>query len=132
MQAFVLDCSVTMTWLFTDEITIYTEAILNSLTKKTAYVPWIWSLEVSNVLLFAEKKKRITHVQATTFKQSLEKLSIITTQINNDIYEIAREFNLSAYDACYLALALEKNIPIATLDKALISAAENSLIGLVK
>lgn len=124
--SFVLDCSITMTWLFMDETTEYTNAILKSLSQSAAIVPPVWSLEVNNVLLVAERKKRITHTQAITFKQALKKLPIYEDDIGNEAYEIAREFHLSAYDASYLELALRKNLPIATLDKALILAAKTS------
>ncbi len=130
-SSFVLDCSVTMTWLFEDEVTPYTISILKSLTKATAIVPVIWALEVNNVLLMTEKKSRVTHMQAVVFKQALREMSIQEDNIeNNDAYEIAREFNLTAYDASYLELALRKKIPIATLDKALIHAAKKSGIDL--
>ncbi|MBS0655504.1 MAG: type II toxin-antitoxin system VapC family toxin [Verrucomicrobia bacterium] len=48
---FVLDCSITMAWLFEDETTQYTETILDQLSTHTAIVPTIWPLEVANVLV---------------------------------------------------------------------------------
>ncbi|MBP9725862.1 MAG: type II toxin-antitoxin system VapC family toxin [Gammaproteobacteria bacterium] len=128
---FVLDCSVTMTWLFKDEVTPYTTSVLNSLIQTTALVPVMWSLEVNNVLLMTEKRSRVSHMQAVAFKQALREMPIREDNIeNNDAYEIAREFNLTAYDGSYLELALRKKIPIATLDKALRHAAKNSGVDL--
>ena len=129
-DGFVLDCSVTMTWLFKDEITDYTQSILKTLDKVTAFVPMIWLLEVDNVLLMAEKKQRITHLNAIAFKNALKQLSIQQEAYSQEVYEIAREFQLTAYDASYLCLALSKNSPIATLDKALLNAAKKSGISL--
>jgi len=42
---FVLDCPVAMAWCFEDEISPYTEAALDILSKGNALVPSIWSLE---------------------------------------------------------------------------------------
>ena len=57
---FVIDNSVVMSWCFIDETNKYADAILHRLTKATAYVPSIWPLEVVNVLLVAERKKRLS------------------------------------------------------------------------
>ncbi|MEN9888325.1 MAG: hypothetical protein RL559_362, partial [Pseudomonadota bacterium] len=35
---------------------------------------------------------------------------------------LAAEHALSAYDACYLELALRRTLPLATLDRALLAA----------
>ena len=35
---------------------------------------------------------------------------------------LAADHTLSAYDACYLELALRRRLPLATLDKALLAA----------
>jgi predicted nucleic acid-binding protein len=38
--------------------------------------------------------------------------------------ELSRKYKLSVYDAAYLALAMRERLPLATLDKALQSAAQ--------
>jgi predicted nucleic acid-binding protein len=40
-------------------------------------------------------------------------------------------FNLTAYDATYLELALRRNLPLATLDKELFAAARQAGVALV-
>jgi len=42
---FVVDNSIVMSWYFEDEGNIYTEAVLESLEAREAFVPVIWSLE---------------------------------------------------------------------------------------
>lgn len=127
---FVLDCSVTMSWCFEDEINDYTENVLTSLRKQnSAIVPPIWKLEVANVLLLAQRKKRISSLIANNFKSSLGALPIHTDLSANDrifdtVYELARELQLTAYDAAYLELALREQVPLATQDSALILAAK--------
>ncbi len=61
---FVLDCSVTMAWFFTDERSGHGEAVLRQLTKPSAVVPALWHLEVANVFVQAERRKRSTPAQA--------------------------------------------------------------------
>jgi len=49
---FVLDCSLTISWCFEDEMSEFTDAILDKLKNSRATVPSLWSLEIANVLLY--------------------------------------------------------------------------------
>lgn len=127
---FVLDCSVAMSWCFEDETSKHSEAIFDkfNLNDTQAFVPIIWSLEVANVLLMAEKNKRLTTIKAIAFIEALNALPIkIDEEGSKKIFgstsELARETNLTIYDACYLELAMRLSLPLATLDKDLIKAA---------
>jgi predicted nucleic acid-binding protein len=42
-----------------------------------------------------------------------------------DILNLARDHNLSSYDASYLDLAIKKGLPLATLDKKMRKAAKS-------
>lgn len=55
----------------------------------------------------------------------LEQLRITTVPITNStiILTLAEHHGLTAYDAAYLALALEQQSPLATLDRRLAEAA---------
>lgn len=74
---FVLDCSVTMAWCFEDEMTDFTESVLKSMQKAEVRVPAIWTLEVANVLLVAERKKRITPLISANFLSALQRFDIV-------------------------------------------------------
>ena len=133
MESFVLDCSMTMAWCFDDEATQETKALLASLKEKQAIVPSLWSLEVSNTLMVAERRNRITKDTARKIITYLRELPIeIDHTISNygsdygltDILELGWKYKLSAYDAVYLNLAIREKLPLATLDKSLKSAAE--------
>ena len=129
--SYVLDCSVTMAWLFTDETTPNTLKLRNHLIKGSAIVPELWPLEVANVLWVSEKKKRINHFQSSLFKKLLSQLPIVIDDKTKDyalnrILELAREFNITPYDASYLELSLRFSCPLATLDKSLLQAAKNA------
>jgi predicted nucleic acid-binding protein len=127
--SFVLDTSVTMAWLFEDETTRTTEAILDRLTSENALVPTLWTYEVGNVLLMAERRKRITEAQGRRFTRLLESLPIRISDSHlsslwSNAVVVAREHELSVYDGTYLDLAMREGIPLATRDKALRMAAK--------
>ncbi len=128
---FILDCSVTMAWLFEDEKTHYTEEILKQLSHQAkAIVPSLWYIEVNNVLLVAERRGRVTVAQTQHFWTVLHQLPITmqNQQGNYDaepILNLGRQYQLSAYDATYLDLALRLNFPLVSLDKALLKAAQD-------
>lgn len=63
-ETLVLDCSLTMAWYFKDEATSYTQAVRAALATERALVPALWSLEVANVLLVGERRKRSTQAKA--------------------------------------------------------------------
>ena len=67
---FVVDNSVVMAWCFEDESNPYSDAVLESLEDHLAIVPGIWPLEVVNVLLVAESKKRIKKPAPPCFYQA--------------------------------------------------------------
>ena len=72
---FVVDCSVAMAWLFSDEATAKTAALFNRLATETAFVPAWWFIEITNVLAMAERK-RIGPAQSDAFVADLGKLGI--------------------------------------------------------
>lgn len=127
---FVLDCSVTMSWCFQDEQTEnnYASKILSMMESESALVPRLWHLEVLNVLMVAERQRRITAEQSDNFLQSLSVLPIETDPMpvtiqDKDVIALARKYQLSAYDTAYLALAIGEDLQIATRDKGLSAAA---------
>lgn len=120
---------MTMAWLFEDEATRTTEAILDRLVDEEALVPTLWTYEVGNVLLVAERRNRITEAQGRRFTQLLESLPIHVADSHlkslwNNAVVVAREHGLSVYDGTYLDLAMREGLPLATRDKALRKAAK--------
>jgi len=125
---FVIDNSVVMSWCFKDETSKYADAILHRLSEATAFVPSIWPLEVVNVLLVAERKRRLSEADSTRFITLLTQLPIVVEVGHPErsmkaLLIFARANKLSSYDASYLDLAMKSGYPIATLDTKLIQAA---------
>jgi predicted nucleic acid-binding protein len=128
VEQFVVDNSVVMSWCFKDETNNYADTVLDRLTESFAVVPSIWPLEVVNVLLVAERKKRLSESDSIRFLILLSQLPIVVEYERIDILmkellALARANSLSSYDASYLDLAMRKGLPIATLDNKLINAA---------
>ncbi len=134
---FIIDNSVIMAWCFKDETNQYADSVLDRLEDATGFVPSIWPLEVCNVLLVAERRKRIGEAGSTRFIALLTELPIVVEQESpermlKEIFAIARKHKLSSYDASYLDLAMRKGLPLATLDNNLIAAAKRSQVAIVK
>jgi predicted nucleic acid-binding protein len=128
VKHFVVDNSVVMSWCFKEETNKYADTVLDMLTEATAAVPSLWPLEVVNVLLVAERQKRISESDSIRFITLLAQLPIVVEHerpenMMKEFLAFARANNLSSYDASYLSLAVRKGFPIATLDNKLIEAA---------
>jgi predicted nucleic acid-binding protein len=126
---FVVDTSIVMSWCFEDEENSYAEDVLESLEFAQALVPAIWPLEVGNVLLVAERKKRLSQAAVVRFLALLDGLPITVEQetrerMLKEIVSLAREHGLSTYDASYLDLAMRLDLPLATQDTSLAKAAK--------
>jgi predicted nucleic acid-binding protein len=128
IEQFVVDNSVVMSWCFKDETDNYADTVLDRLTELVAVVPSIWPLEVVNVLLAAERQKRLSESDSIRFLTLLSQLPIFVEyerpEMMKELLALARSNNLSSYDASYLDLAMRKGVPIATLDNKLIKAAK--------
>lgn len=131
MTRFVLDCSVTMGWCFEDEADEYAESVLERLAGGTALVPALWPLEVANILLGAERRRRLTEAHGSRFLELLGQLPIVVAEAPDvarasALVALGRAHGLSAYDAAYLDLALREAIPLATRDTTLGAAARKT------
>lgn len=116
-----------MSWCFANEGGVYSEKILASLSDSSAIVPSLWVYEITNVLVIAEKKKRLTANDSSRYLNLLFQLPIeIDDSLPNstELLRLARDLNLTSYDAAYLELAIRCGAPIATLDQALSRAAK--------
>jgi predicted nucleic acid-binding protein len=132
---FVLDASITLAWAFADENESAASRARQLLQTNAEYalVPELWWYEIRNTLLMSERRGRITQTATGSFLQQIARLSILIDAERNDVplLDLARQYGLTAYDAAYLALAIREQLPLATLDKALRTAAQAAGIALV-
>ena len=125
MSHFVLDASVAGAWLLEDEDDPVASAAMSRLATEFALVPQLWHLEVRNTLVVAERRGR---VGAKGLEDGLRRVGElpIRTDTEPDLgaaLALARRRRLTIYDALYLELALRADVPLATVDRALASAA---------
>ena len=130
MDHFILDASFALTWCFTEESTPLTNRIRDQLKdgKPSALVPTLWRLEISNTLLVALRRKRITEEQEAAYLSMLKRFPIDVLWMDDarefeETHLLAKEHGLSAYDAAYLEMAIRENLPLATNDEPLKKAA---------
>ena len=136
-MSLVLDASLTLSWYFEDKRTPAADALLDRVTNTGAVVPSIWRVETANGFQMALRRQRI---DAGFRDRALFELARLPIAVDNetDAYvwtttlQLADRHQLTVYDAVYLELAKRRELPLATLDGALRSAAASvglSLLG---
>lgn len=132
MTGIILDASMAMSWCFEDEWTPESDRILQLVRDDGALVPAVWDLEVANVLLVAERRGRTRRADTERLLSLLQQLPIELADDPDvrDVAGAARDYALSAYDACYLMTAMRTDWPLATLDKKLAAAAAQAGVAL--
>jgi predicted nucleic acid-binding protein len=128
--SFVVDASVGFAWVYQSQATSDTDKLLHEVAAgATVVVPGLWFLEMANVLLLAQRRKRLTAAQRQAALQKLAAMQLTVDeegarQAFNKISELADSNGLTIYDATYLELALRRSLPLASRDEALKSAAK--------
>jgi len=134
---FVIDASVALAWCFADESSAYADAVLDRLMIEEARVPAIWPFEVSNGLCSAERRGRIRRGEIPRVRELLLALPVVVDdadlgEILGGVLEMARTLDLSSYDASYVALAAREDLPFATADDRLRTAARKAPVELIE
>jgi predicted nucleic acid-binding protein len=127
-MAFVLDASIALAWFLPDETSTPAQTVLARIAEEDVCAPAIWPLEIASALLTAERRKRISTVERLELLEQLAALPVLldhpfTALDLPALSDVAREYGLSIYDACYLQLAQSRRIALATLDGELRAAA---------
>ena len=130
-MAFVLDCSLAMAWVFPDEASEVTDQLRDSLINDRTFVPSLWPIEVGSVLLTVVRRGRVDidewpHICTSLDALPIEVEPVSVSRVWGPVLTLAHQHGLSVYDATYLELALRMRLPLATLDRALATAAQNT------
>jgi predicted nucleic acid-binding protein len=126
--AIVIDASIALAWCLDDEQSDLAAVALERVAAEGAVVPAIWPVELSNGLLTALRRKRLSAADVNTVRRLFAGLSIriagdTLEHCLGDVLALARDQTLTAYDASYLATAVRAKLQLATLDDALLRAA---------
>lgn len=119
----VVDCSYTMAMVMPDE---HRPSTLATAEAAPLVVPAVWALEVANAFRNAVRRGRIGADRAAALCLRLEGYEVSVD--GGDIavhrrFVSANTWDLSAYDAAYLELAVQRRCPLATLDDRMAAAA---------
>jgi predicted nucleic acid-binding protein len=132
-MGFVLDASVSACWALDDGEHTIADTALDLSNVEEILVPSLWWFEIRNLLVVAERRKRLTVTTTNAFLRSIRqlKLSIDRVPEENEVIRLARGYGLTVYDSGYLELAMRQGVPLATLDKKLAAAARNEGVHLI-
>jgi len=128
----VMDCSFTAALFLPDQSSPEVHEFFSSLEDDVdLWVPTLWWYETTNVLSIAERKGFINRADISKILSLYSKLALKTDdshgiQYAASVYDITGKYQLSAYDAAYLELALRRGAKLASLDRQLLSAAAKS------
>ena len=126
-MSLVLDGSVVLAWVYQNETTPAVERVQQIVVQEGAWVPWLWRLEIANVLEMGVRRGR----HDGTFRDAaLDDLTLlpVVTDLETEKHawgatlRLASRHGLTLFDAAYLELAQRRALPLATLDAALRSA----------
>jgi len=136
LKSLVLDASIALAFCLADEREDISRSTLRQLEESILLVPSHWWIEITNALLQATRRKRITAAERQDCFHLLMALNLKVIEmsphtITEEVIQLAELYKLTAYDACYLHIAIQQDIALATLDKALQSAANSSDINVV-
>ncbi len=127
----VIDASVVLKGFFPDE-----EGRIAAQSLIRAYVqgeipllaPTLLPYEVTNAVLQAVRRGRLSLVKAREVLRTFQELGIPTAEVTwQRALELAHMYNRPAYDGAYLALAEEQRTQLVTGDRALYHAVRGYL-----
>ena len=127
MQFFVLDASATIAGLLQEEEHPGVEKVFNLLEEdeSEAVAPSLWHIETRGAIIKAMRRYRQDADWLKGKFSALTNLKVHTDDHLNleDACNLAVKHGLSLQDGVYLELAKRLDLPLATLDRALIKAA---------
>ena len=135
-MAFVLDASIVLKWFVTDEMSRDANSVLDRTRREGAVVPALFRWEAQSVLTRAVLDCRITE---SLLDVALEELSSLPITVDHPANELAfggesglaLRYELTPYDAAYLAVALDYRLALATADNDLRRAAREADVEVV-
>ena len=137
MKGILVDASVSASWFLKDEENEYSEWILSQMqSERDVFVPSVWLLEITNLLFNAQRRRRIDRKFRDEALSQIPRLSLtmLPAPTAADLAALclySDKHQLTAYDAEYLRLAVERGYLLASLDGNLLAAAKREKIQVV-
>lgn len=121
----IVDASVAVAWFVRSQASPYTDRVRRLARTQRVHVPGIWPLEFANALWQLQRRRLLTATQVDTIVELVEPLDVVVhaeAALPRRLLALAREHDLSAYDASYLDLAMALRYPVACRDGQLKNA----------
>lgn len=118
----VIDASFLLAALVPDETTLLTRGFLDRLVagEVRVFSSGLLSLEVGNGLVMAARRKRVNWDQAEDLYKQFLALKIEMIEVNyRRCFDLAKDLELTFYDASYKFVANALDLPLLSLDKRL-------------
>ena len=134
MKGFLVDASVSASWFLKDEKNAYSEWILSEMqSERPVFVPSVWLLEITNLLFNAQRRRRIDRKFRDAALAQIPRLSLTVlpapTMADFAVLGLYSDrHKLTAYDAEYFRLAVERGYLLASLDGNLLAAAKREKV----
>ena len=125
MTAYVVDASTAVKLYLTEPLVAEAVALFDLLTaipRAAFHVPDLFYVECANIFWKQVRKGVLTAAQVAAFDADLRALPlnrVPTFELTVSALPIATTYDVTAYDACYLALAQRLGIPLVTADQKL-------------
>jgi len=120
----VLDCSYTMAMVMHDE---ELPATIERAIEGRLFAPAVWPFEVANALRNVVRRGRLQEAAVAELCTRIETYDVqlqgATDSALREKYRAAQAHDLTAYDAAYLDMALQRRYALATLDARLAAIA---------
>ena len=126
----IVDASVILSAFFPDEEQTQAQGLIRDhvVGRVELAAPTLLLYEVTNAVVQARRRGRISDEQAENVLSSIEGLRIALRPVTwQQMLSVALRFDRSAYDAAYLALAEITNQPLITGDRRMYNAAQEHL-----
>jgi predicted nucleic acid-binding protein len=124
----VIDASLMIAWLLEESALALAPELNDLIERETFVVPAHWTAEIGNGLVTNLRRRRVS---AEKIKQLIGECSFLEIAVEPvtsiaqlaPITNLASAHNLTFYDAAYVQLALDRSIPLGTLDNRMRDAA---------
>ncbi len=130
METYVVDASVGAKWFFSETGEEAASYLLQCLQRRKMklIVPDFFYIEIGNVCRNRVRKKEINSSAALAIMDHVAQFPIARYP-DGDLWDVAFEnaiqFDISVYDALYIALAEIYTVPLITADEVLVKICKN-------
>ena len=127
----VIDGNLVLGWYFEDRASEYADRVLDAVVEQGGVIPAFAVTHLTDILVDAERRQKITQAQAGEMIDLLFSLPIEVEPLNDElaviqVQALARQHQLSAYEATYLFQASREGRILASEDETLIAACRHA------